>query len=62
MPEARQPMICDRCGGVMNHHADKLVDPVGAQQTAKADPTLGGMVQEMYACPACGNVDSRPGK
>ncbi len=61
MPERRKPMICPKCGAVMNHHADKLVDPVGAQQAAQADPALGGMLEEMHACPACGNVESRPG-
>ncbi len=58
-PGRREPMICPGCGAVMNHHADKLVDPV--DRLAAVDPALGGLLEETHACPACGNVESRPG-
>jgi ribosomal protein S27AE len=52
-------MICPVCGAVMNHHADKLVDPV--DRLDAVDPALGGLLEETHACPRCGNVESRPG-
>ncbi|HEX9890855.1 MAG TPA: hypothetical protein VGB28_02175 [Actinomycetota bacterium] len=53
-------MICPRCGTEMNHHADKLVEPTTREEAEAADRALGGAVEEMYACPSCGYVDSRP--
>jgi len=53
-------MICSRCGAEMNHHADKLVEPASREEAERADPALGGAVQEMFACPSCGYVDARP--
>lgn len=50
---------CPRCGGTMNHHADKLVAPVNAADEAAADVELGGVLQETHGCPACGNVEFR---
>ena len=44
----------------MNHHADKLVEPTTREEAETADRELGGAVEEMYACPNCGYVDSRP--
>ena len=52
-------MKCPKCGALMNHHADKLVDPVDRTDAAHADPELGGVVQETHGCPACGNVEFR---
>jgi len=43
----------------MNHHADKLVDPVSRRDAAAVDPALGGLVDEMFGCPGCGNAESR---
>ena len=45
-------MVCPSCGGEMNHHAEKLVLPTGPGDVV--DPVLGGVVEEMHACPACG--------
>jgi ribosomal protein S27AE len=59
MAKRREPMICSKCGATMNHHADKLVDPRDAREAAQVDPVLGGLLDEMHACPRCGNVDSR---
>ena len=52
-------MICPWCGTEMNHHADKLVDPVTREEARKVDPALGGIVQETHGCPKCGAVESR---
>ena len=51
-------MRCPRCGTEMNHHADKCVEPVDAREAALVDPELGGVIQEMHACPGCGNVEA----
>jgi ribosomal protein S27AE len=52
-------MICPKCGAEMNHHADKLVDPVKPEDLKHVNPSLGGVVKEMHACPKCGAVESR---
>ena len=52
-------MQCLRCGAEMNHHADKPVEPLDAADTARVDPVLGVLIEEMYACPACGCSASR---
>jgi len=39
----------------MNHHAEK----VRWTTDEPIDPTLGGTVDELYACPACGTGASR---
>jgi len=54
MPVA--PMRCPRCGATMNHHGDKVV--YGAR--GRVDPELGGVLEELHACPGCGYVGSRP--
>jgi hypothetical protein len=41
----------------MNQHADKLILTAGS--AIPIDPELGGYLEEMYACPRCGNVESR---
>ena len=43
----------------MNHHADKVVDSTGPADERTVDPALGGMVEEVYACPACGREAAR---
>jgi len=39
----------------MNQHAEKVV--YGGR--GRADPELGGVVEQMHACPQCGYVTSR---
>ena len=51
------PMQCPKCGATMNHHGEKVVYH-GAQ--GRMDHDLGGVVEEMHACPRCGYVTSRP--
>jgi predicted RNA-binding Zn-ribbon protein involved in translation (DUF1610 family) len=40
---------CPRCGEEMNPHAEKLVYAEGAAE----------LLEEIHACPRCGNVESR---
>jgi predicted RNA-binding Zn-ribbon protein involved in translation (DUF1610 family) len=40
---------CPRCGAEMNRHAEKLVYAEGAAE----------LLEEVHACPRCGNVESR---
>jgi ribosomal protein S27AE len=56
MPE--RPMICPMCGATMNQHAEKVVY-TGDATAAGVDAALGGVVEEMHACPRCGYVTSR---
>jgi predicted RNA-binding Zn-ribbon protein involved in translation (DUF1610 family) len=56
MPE--RPMVCPECGATMNQHAAKVVYG-GEAPAAGVDPFLGGVVEEMHACPSCGYVTSR---
>jgi ribosomal protein S27AE len=52
-------MICPKCGTEMNHHADKLVDPVKPVDAKHINLALGGLIEEMHYCPGCGAVASR---
>jgi ribosomal protein L37E len=56
---AGKKMICKECGDPMNHHADKLVDPISAQEAAHMDKAMGGIIEEMHYCAQCGRGDSR---
>jgi len=51
-------MVCPKCGATMNHHAEKLVY-TGETRGPGVDPVLGGVMEEMHACPRCGYVASR---
>jgi ribosomal protein S27AE len=53
-----RPMTCPKCGATMNRHGEKLVY-TGVTGGAGEDPLLGGVMQEMHACPHCGHVASR---
>jgi ribosomal protein S27AE len=57
MTMAQGPMRCPECGATMNQHAAKVVYGSHGAQT---DPELGGVLEEMHACPRCGYVASRP--
>ena len=56
---AYQKMICPKCGGAMNHHADKLIYPNEALAAGKIDPSLGGLIEENHTCPSCGAIATR---
>lgn len=53
------PMTCPHCGGAMNHHANKPVEPVDGEEAARVDPDLGCLVEEAHACPECGRGAGR---
>ena len=59
MVKQESKMICPKCGDEMNHHADKLVEPVKAEDLKHTNPALGGVIEEMHYCPGCGAVESR---
>ncbi len=51
-------LICPRCGGEMNRHAEKLdysADPSGSS----FDPVFGAALMEFHTCPGCKNVVER---
>ena len=52
-------MKCPRCGAEMNHQADKLVHPISPEEAARMTPALDGVIEEVFACPNCGRIDSR---
>ena len=52
-------MFCPKCGAEMNHHADKVIDPVRPEDMKHVDAALDGIVNEMHSCPACGAMASR---
>jgi NAD(P)H-dependent FMN reductase len=56
---ATPPMRCPKCGAEMNHHAEKVLQPSGPIEEASVDAVLGGVVEEMHTCPACGTNASR---
>jgi predicted RNA-binding Zn-ribbon protein involved in translation (DUF1610 family) len=62
MDKNRELMTCPKCGHLMNWHAEKLVEPRSLRDAEDADPALGGLIEEMHACPNCGNVESRRGR
>ena len=59
MAMQKNKMICPKCGVEMNHHADKLVDPVRPEDMKHVNLALGGVIEEMHYCPRCGAVESR---
>lgn len=43
---------CPRCGGLMNRHAVKMIQSTRGED--ETDPLLGGIAEDVHACPACG--------
>jgi len=56
---ATSKMICPECGDEMNHHADKLTYSSNSAEVQPLYSALGGVLEEMHACPGCGAVESR---
>lgn len=54
-------MTCPTCGATMNHQADKLVHPVTAAESALLTEAFEGVIEEVFACPGCGRIESRRG-
>jgi transcription elongation factor Elf1 len=55
----RPAMTCPRCGTEMNHQAEKLVQPVTAEEVAAISTRLDGVLERVFACPNCGWIGSR---
>jgi hypothetical protein len=52
-------MICPDCKVEMNYHAEKL-DYMAAETDPDAlDPDLDGILEEVHACPRCGQMGTR---
>ncbi len=58
MKREETKIVCPECEVLMNHHADKLVEPINAQDMAQMNPDLGGIVEEIHFCPACGKTEA----
>lgn len=56
---ANTKMTCPKCGGPMNHHADKLSYSTGRNEHVRVDPSLGGVIEETHSCPGCGMIATR---
>jgi hypothetical protein len=52
----KEPMICDTCSAVMNHHAIKIDYSVDG---ASDDSVFGGVLEEVHTCPKCGRIQLR---
>jgi predicted RNA-binding Zn-ribbon protein involved in translation (DUF1610 family) len=59
MENHKSKMICPKCDYEMNHHADKLIYSTEGHKVANFDSRLGGLIEEIHACPSCGDVASR---
>ena len=59
MTPKKTKMVCATCNMEMNQHAEKLVEPRNAQEAARMDPALGGLIEEAHTCPGCSKVESR---
>jgi ribosomal protein S27AE len=58
MPETKK-MKCPDCGIDLNHHADKIDYSSGRETMETADVELGGVIEEVHACPECGRTETR---
>lgn len=56
---SKEAMTCPKCGGAMNHHADKVRHDAGANDAHGMLDLFGGVVEETHACPACGAIETR---
>jgi predicted RNA-binding Zn-ribbon protein involved in translation (DUF1610 family) len=54
-----EQMRCPKCGAAMNHHAEKIDYAAALEDPAAADPALGGVLEEVFTCPRCGNIEMR---
>jgi predicted RNA-binding Zn-ribbon protein involved in translation (DUF1610 family) len=43
----------------MNLHAEKLVQPLTAEEAASAGARIDGVLEIVFACPQCGWIASR---
>ena len=52
-------MSCPKCSAMMNHHAEKVDLTPMRDGISALDRTLDGILQDVYACPNCGNIELR---
>jgi predicted RNA-binding Zn-ribbon protein involved in translation (DUF1610 family) len=57
MKHAKIP--CPGCGAPMNRHAEKVDYAAGLSHPDAVDPALGGVLEEIHLCPACGETVAR---
>ena len=43
----------------MNHQANKLVYPVTREEETAITVAFDGVLEEIFACPSCGRIESR---
>jgi hypothetical protein len=43
----------------MNRHAEKLVEPVTAEEAAALSSAVDGVLLLVFACPSCGWIESK---
>jgi predicted nucleic-acid-binding Zn-ribbon protein len=55
---ARPKLRCTKCGGEMNHHAEKVIMTSRTREQGY-DSALGGYIEESHSCPNCGYQDTR---
>ena len=51
-------MSCPECGATMNRHAEKLAYSDSGEEL-RLMAGAEGLLEEIFACPGCGNVESR---
>ncbi len=54
----RPKLRCTKCGGEMNHHAEKVIMTARTRERG-FDAALGGYIEESHSCPNCGHQDTR---
>jgi len=55
----KKKLKCPKCGAEMNNHAEKISYEMGSGGH-RPDADLGGIVEDVYACPGCGYIEMRP--
>lgn len=61
MADQTKRMNCPKCGALMNHHGEKLVEPRSAEEARRMQSSPVGLIEEIHACAKCGAVASRAG-
>jgi predicted RNA-binding Zn-ribbon protein involved in translation (DUF1610 family) len=56
---AESKMICPGCGAEMNRHAEKIDYTAALDKDAADDEDAGGILEEIHACPKCGETQAR---
>ena len=54
-----EQVTCPADGAQMNHQASKLVYPRTREEAAEMTAAMDGVIDDVYACPVCGRIESR---